>query len=183
MEILTPVDITNKEFRRSIRGYNEYEVDSFLDQVARDYETLYRRQAELEELLQQKESQLQHYRATEEMLSQALVLAQNTAEEVKRAARQEAELIVREARQEAEEIIQQAMRRKEVLEQEWNDLCQTFISFKAQIKSFLKAQMEIVESFTLGAAGGKEAKGGEGETGAKGEPGRTVAGEEKVYEA
>lgn len=175
MEILTPVDITNKEFRRSIRGYNEYEVDSFLDQVARDYEALYRRQAELEEVLQQKESQLQHYRATEEMLSQALMLAQNTAEEVKRAARQEAELIVREARQEAEEIIQQAMRRKEALEQEWNDLYQTFVSFKAQIKAFLKAQMEIVETFSLSFPGSKdsekiEAKEAAGEGKTAGEP-------------
>ena len=40
--MLTPVDIHNKEFGRSFRGYNEDEIDDFLDQVVNDYEKLYR---------------------------------------------------------------------------------------------------------------------------------------------
>ena len=40
--MLTPVDIHNKEFSRSFRGFNQEEVDDFLDQVVNDYEMLYR---------------------------------------------------------------------------------------------------------------------------------------------
>ena len=36
------MDIHNKEFKRSFRGYNEDEIDEFLDQVVNDYERLYR---------------------------------------------------------------------------------------------------------------------------------------------
>ncbi|MDW7671608.1 MAG: DivIVA domain-containing protein, partial [Bacillota bacterium] len=38
--MITPLDIQNKEFKKSVRGYNEAEVDAFLDQVMADYEQL-----------------------------------------------------------------------------------------------------------------------------------------------
>ncbi|MCE5191758.1 MAG: DivIVA domain-containing protein, partial [Actinomycetia bacterium] len=39
---LTPLDIHHKEFGRSLRGYNEAEVDEFLDQVADELERLFK---------------------------------------------------------------------------------------------------------------------------------------------
>ena len=46
---LTPLDIHNKEFRRSIRGYNEEDVDVFLDQVAAEFERIFKENGELKE--------------------------------------------------------------------------------------------------------------------------------------
>ena len=37
---LTPVDIHNKEFERSFRGYLVEDVNEFLDQIAKDMEQL-----------------------------------------------------------------------------------------------------------------------------------------------
>lgn len=45
--MLTPMDIHNKEFSRSFRGYDEDEVDAFLDEVVNDYERLLRERDEL----------------------------------------------------------------------------------------------------------------------------------------
>lgn len=39
---LTPLDIHNKEFSRGFRGYDEDEVNEFLDQIIKDYEMLIR---------------------------------------------------------------------------------------------------------------------------------------------
>src|SRR5690625_468231 len=39
---LTIEDIVNKEFKKSMRGYNEEEVDQFLDTIIEDYETFMR---------------------------------------------------------------------------------------------------------------------------------------------
>ena len=36
---LTPKDIVNKNFAKVLRGYDQNEVDEFLDQVIQDYET------------------------------------------------------------------------------------------------------------------------------------------------
>ncbi|MES0857880.1 cell division regulator GpsB, partial [Geobacillus sp. G4] len=35
---LTPKDILEKEFKTSMRGYNQEEVDKFLDIIIKDYE-------------------------------------------------------------------------------------------------------------------------------------------------
>ena len=40
--MITPMDIENKEFKKGFRGYNEEEVDEFLDIVKEDFENLYR---------------------------------------------------------------------------------------------------------------------------------------------
>ena len=39
--MITPMDIENKEFKKGFRGYNEEEVDEFLDIVKEDFENLY----------------------------------------------------------------------------------------------------------------------------------------------
>ena len=38
---LTPIDIHNKEFSKVFRGYDEDEVNEFLDQIIKDYEFYY----------------------------------------------------------------------------------------------------------------------------------------------
>ena len=42
---LTPLDIHHKEFGHALRGYNEVEVDQFLDQVADELERLFKENA------------------------------------------------------------------------------------------------------------------------------------------
>lgn len=145
--VLTPVEINKKEFRRAMRGYQEQEVHAFLDQVAQDIETLLRKQNELEETISQKDSIIKKYQDLEETLHNTLVVAQKTAEEVKQNAEQEAELIVREAQIQAEEILYKAKARKAALELEQEELYQSIVSFKLQIQAFLKAQLEMVENF------------------------------------
>lgn len=46
---LTANDILDKEFKKSILGYNEKEVDAFLDIIIRDYEALQREIIKLKE--------------------------------------------------------------------------------------------------------------------------------------
>ena len=59
--MLTPIDIHNKEFKRSFRGYNEDEIDDFLDQVVNDYEMLYRENRQLKDRLALSEKELDQY--------------------------------------------------------------------------------------------------------------------------
>lgn len=47
--MLTPLDIQNKEFNNSFRGYKESEVDSFLDEIIIDYERVYKENIELKD--------------------------------------------------------------------------------------------------------------------------------------
>jgi len=80
--LLTPMDIHNKEFKRSFRGYNEDEIDEFLDQVVNDYEKLYRENDTLKEELERNKKNIEQYQRLEKNLQDTLLVAQRTAEEV-----------------------------------------------------------------------------------------------------
>ena len=47
--MLTPMDIHNKEFKKGFRGYSEEDVDAFMEELASDYEKVYREYCELKE--------------------------------------------------------------------------------------------------------------------------------------
>ena len=106
--MLTPVDIHNKEFGRSFRGYNEDEIDDFLDQVVNDYEKLYRENGQLKDELALKEKDLAQYHQLEKNLQDTLLVAQRTAEEVTRAAKTQAEELRANARQACDNMRAQA---------------------------------------------------------------------------
>ena len=58
---LTPLDIQNKTFPAKMRGYNQDEVDDFLDLVVRDYEELTQRNRELEKAVKHSEEKLESF--------------------------------------------------------------------------------------------------------------------------
>ena len=44
--MITPLDIQNKEFSRAVRGYNQEEVDLFLDEIMADHDEVAESRAE-----------------------------------------------------------------------------------------------------------------------------------------
>lgn len=106
--MITPMDIHNKTFSRKLRGYAEEEVNSFLEEVVSDYERIYREHREMEEEMDTLKTKLANYEKMESTMSSTLVMAQETAENVKKNAQKEAELIIREAQNEAKQIVANA---------------------------------------------------------------------------
>ncbi len=49
MSLLKPRDIANVQFRTAWRGYNEADVDEFVQKMVRAYETLYHEYQKLQE--------------------------------------------------------------------------------------------------------------------------------------
>lgn len=97
MADLTPTDIVNKEFRRSLRGYTVDDVDEFLQQAS---DSLFRALEEMQRLRAQVESltdQVKRYQQTEDLIKNALVLAERTADELRSHALQDADKIRRDA--------------------------------------------------------------------------------------
>lgn len=147
--MLTPLDIHNREFRRSLRGYDIDEVDEFLDEVIRDFESLYKENLDLKEKIQKQDDNINKYKELEETLQNTLVLVQQLSEEVKQNAEQEAKLIVWEAQKRAEQInggIQERlMESTRKLEMMRNLEKQLYV----KIKSFLATQLQLIEDFNL----------------------------------
>ena len=143
--MLTPLDIHNKEFKKSIRGYDVNDVDEFLDEVIKDFESLYKENLEIKEQVQKQKENLERYKEMEETLQNTMILAQKLAEEAKRNAEKESELIIWEARKKAEQVISgaydQVMDNTRKIEQ----LIAFEKQYKIKLKNYLLTQMQIIE--------------------------------------
>lgn len=143
---LTPMDIHNKEFSRAFRGYDEDEVNEFLDHVIKDYEALIREKKGLEEKVALLNEKLAHFENIEESLSKSILVAQETAEDVKNHARKEAQLIVKEAEKNADRIVNEALLRSREISMELEALQQQASVYRARFRSLIQAQLEMLES-------------------------------------
>jgi len=112
--MITPMDIHNKTFSGQLRGYSKDEVNAFLEELASDYEKIYREHRAMEEEMDIIRTKLRNYEKMESTMSHTLVMAQETADNVKKNAHKEAELSIQEAQSEAQKIVSdaEAARRK-----------------------------------------------------------------------
>ncbi len=108
---LTPLDIQNKTFPTKMRGYNQDEVDDFLDLVVRDYEEVTQRNRELEKAVKHSEEKLEYFNELKDALNQSIIVAQDTADKVKTSASKESEVIVTSAQNKADELVATAEKR------------------------------------------------------------------------
>jgi cell division initiation protein len=141
---LTPLDIHNKEFSRSFRGYNEDEVNEFLDQVIKDYEAMIRENKELQNQLQASQERLNHFTNIEESLSKTIIVAQEAADEVRTNSKKEAQLNLKEAEKNADRIINEALTRSRKIALEIEELKKQASVYRTRFRTLLEAQLEIL---------------------------------------
>lgn len=143
---LTPLDIHNKEFSKGFRGYDEDEVNEFLDQVIKDYELIIREKKELEEKLHSLDERLGHFTTIEETLHKSIVVAQEAAEEVRGNAQKEAKLIIREAEKNADRIVNEALSKARKIALEIEELKKQSKVFRTRFKMLIEAQLDLLRN-------------------------------------
>lgn len=143
---LTPLDIHNKEFSRGFRGYDEDEVNEFLDQVIKDYELIIREKKELEEKVKELTDRVGHFSNIEETLNKSIIIAQEAAEEVKRNAHTESKLIIKEAEKNADRIINESLNKSRKIAIEIDELKKQSKVFRNRFRMLIKAQLEMIDS-------------------------------------
>ncbi|MFA5536943.1 MAG: DivIVA domain-containing protein [Bacillota bacterium] len=143
---LTPLDLQNsKEFRKSTRGYNPKEVDGFFSRVFKDYEDLYRQNLDLQEELAEVREKLNQYQLIEDTLQGTLVLAQQTAEEVKRNAEEAATLMIEKTRQQSEKMLRAAEGRVNEVRIEYERLRQLEQNYHLQLRTLFQTQLAFLD--------------------------------------
>jgi len=143
---LSPLDIHNKEFGRSFRGYDEDEVNEFLEQVLKDFENLLEEKKSLESNLKQSTQQVNHFNTIEETLQKSILTAQEAAEDVRRNSMKESKLIIKEAEKNADRIVNEALSRAQRISVEIEDLKKQSKVFRNRFKMLIEAQLDLVTS-------------------------------------
>ena len=143
---LSPLDIHNKEFTKSFRGYSEDEVNDFLDQVIKDYEILIKEKRDLEEQLKKSQTLVENYQKMEETLQTSILFAQETAEDVRSSAHNEAKLIVKEAQKDADRIVNDALLKARKATIEVDELKKQSRVFRNRFKMLVEAQLDLLQT-------------------------------------
>lgn len=147
---LTPLEIKKQEFKRSFKGYDIHEVDSFLDTVSLQYEELIKENYNLKEQIEHLTNEIERYKNLEKVLQDTLTAATKSSSDIRTNAMKEAELIKKNAQLEAETYLQTSRVELNNLKNEIKNLItlkNNFLSrFKGILESYFKAlDQEIVE--------------------------------------
>lgn len=127
---LTPVEIRHVSLAKGLRGYKRSAVDELLDDVVASFEQVWRERADLQDRVENLESELKRFKELEALLRQTLVSAERASHELRDQAKREADLIVSEAHAEAREVTRHAAAERERLVRESQTI-------RSQLKSAL----------------------------------------------
>ena len=146
---ITPNDINNKEFKKVLRGYDEDEVDEFLEEIVDDYEKNYRENINLKEKISSLEEKLKHYEDIELTLQNTLILAQSAAEQAKDSSKKDSELILKQAQDDASKMIYEAKETVLRINKEQEMLKHEYELFKSRFVGFLQAEIDTIDKCDL----------------------------------
>ncbi|MEA4845841.1 MAG: DivIVA domain-containing protein [Clostridiaceae bacterium] len=144
--MITPMDIRNKEFKKSFKGYKENEVDEFLDKVIADYERIYRENGELKDRISIDNERIESYNSMEKSLQSTLLIAQTTAEDIVSNARKKADMIIKEAEDQARKIIEDANSSVIKVNKDFEELKKEVQVFKTRFKTLLESELEALNA-------------------------------------
>ncbi|MCX7970315.1 MAG: DivIVA domain-containing protein [Negativicutes bacterium] len=173
--MITPQDIVQKKFKRSFRGYDDIEVDAFLDRIAEDYGQMYEVYGQLKTKLSELGQELEEARrradeaerqagdrekngaepagdSTALQIKAAEILikeAEAAAAEIRENARVEAEQIVREAELSAAETGQRARAEIRLLETKKQSIQRQMDVFRTRARTMLRAQLAMLDDGEL----------------------------------
>jgi cell division initiation protein len=133
---ITPLDITQKQFRRVFRGLDPEEVEAFLGLVAVEFEAI------VKDVLALRED-----KSRERVLQETLVTAQRASQEIREAARKEAEITISDAELQGEKIVQAAHARFLRIADDINELKRQRVQFEANVRTLVESHVKLLDAF------------------------------------
>jgi cell division initiation protein len=141
---LTPLDMENKQFNKRLWGYDVDEVNEFMKLIIHDYEMLLRKYTDAQTEQSLLVEKLHHFASIEETLSKTIILAQETADDLRQNAKKESQLIVKEAEKNANRIINEALTVARQTAIETEELKKQASIYRMRFKSLIEAQLDLL---------------------------------------
>lgn len=120
--MLSSTEVKQLKFEKAVfGGYDMQAVDTAFSQLSSDYEKLEQQNTELRSKMKVLVDKIEEYRRVEEGIRQALLTAQNIAEETMDKANREAERILKEANAQADKITNTAEQKGSLLLRQYEE--------------------------------------------------------------
>ena len=142
----TPLEITQREFGRRLRGLDPDEVHHYLEQLAEEMTRLLQQAGDQAAQIQRLEAQVKSHQDREDTLRSTLVTAQKMTEEIKGNAKREGELMLKEAELRAEKLMDQAHQKLGQVQAEIAELRRQRDLFAAKLRGLLKTHADLLDA-------------------------------------
>ncbi len=142
---VTPLVIKQKEFSTRFRGFDVQEVDTFLEEVARELES---QEVAIDNLRQENHRlnlENQGYRKREDSMKNAMIQSQKVLDQMKDNAQKTVQVTIANAEVEAEKILNRAHKRLAQLHSDITELKRQRIQLEMQISSVLESHSKLLE--------------------------------------
>ena len=134
-----------KKFDTVFRGYDKQQVQSFLDDVIRNYEQLLKKSQQTQEDNIKLKEQIRYYQDIEDRMNRAIYTAESASDQIKKNARREAEMLVTEARHNASRIINDALLKAERAQNHADQLRRNTNILKRRLRQIIQNQLDVIE--------------------------------------
>ncbi len=138
-------DLKNMAFKSTPLGYSKEQIDEMVGKITEDYESFALEQLDLNEKIKTISNSLNQYKSMEKNLTDTLMLAQQTSEEVKKNAYMKADNIVKDAEIRARKILNDAAQEVLKITYKQDELVNRLKAFKTKTKTLIDAQLDLLE--------------------------------------
>lgn len=136
---ITPLEIRQKAFEKNFRGYNQDEVNAFLQTLSQEWERVGDESKELRMKLEVCEREVLKLREVESSLFKTLKTAEDTGANVIEQARQSADLNMRESQLKADAMLNEAkVKARNTIEEAEMKSKQTLVEMEDRLKSMVE---------------------------------------------
>lgn len=142
---IAPIDITHKNFKKKMMGFDPVEVSDFLRAVATQMEELIKERNDCKEALRQREMEIVDFKERDEVIKSTLTTAQKMSERIHDDAEKEAKLIVNDAQQQADLIVADARDSLKKIYEEISDLRRIRMQFESNLKAMAQAHIALLD--------------------------------------
>jgi len=143
--MITPQDIHDVKFKTKVRGYNEEEVDDYLDKVADQMASLIAENEEYQKKLALAVEQLNYLKGLEQTLRDTMITAQRSADDTLRGAQKKAEGIVQQAEEQGESVKKKAREEAAAVTRNLDMLRVQAKTYARQFRTLMNAQLKLLE--------------------------------------
>lgn len=146
--MITPADIQNKEFTKGFRGYDEEEVDMFLDLITLDLEKLMKENLNLKAQIATLKKDQDSIGGSDLTVKETLETAKRIMDDLAVSSEKRAKVLVENAEIDAAIIIKDAKMKAEQVAAESSQLTRSYEEFKREYKNLLTKHLEEFESIS-----------------------------------
>ncbi|MBN2012473.1 DivIVA domain-containing protein [candidate division KSB1 bacterium] len=141
---ITPLDIKKQDFKKVLRGLDPIEVETFLEMVSEEFESLIREKNTLSDEVLKLKTQLKDYQEVEKTFKESLMSAQQTINQSRENSQKEANLIIREAEIQAEKILEDTKIQLIEMKNELMVIRAQKDSFAKRLRHLFESQLELL---------------------------------------